>query len=290
MECSVDGCIRGAFRTGLCAKHYGSARKVSAPRCSKEDCEIPVHGRGLCNQHYRAALAQEAASCAISGCARPAIAKGLCDAHRQRKAKHGHLDPTRAADWGSRRGHPLYGTWSWHMRHKHRGNFDERWHDFWEMVSAVGERPSPTSRLVKIGDGVLGPENFTWREPELPFVDEISGKKRASKYQSQYRQRHPDRVAAYRFKAAYGMASGEYEAMRDAQGDLCAICRRPEVVLNKTTLAPRRLAVDHCHATGKVRALLCSQCNGGLGNFSDDIDRMKAAIAYLEHHLPKAEE
>lgn len=44
------------------------------------------------------------------------------------------------------------------------------------------------------------------------------------------------------------------------------------------------MEIDHNHATGKVRSLLCSRCNGALGQFCDDVDLLKEAIKYLEKH------
>ncbi len=70
--------------------------------------------------------------------------------------------------------------------------------------------------------------------------------------------------------------------MSDRQGRVCAICSRPEKQLRRGVL--KRLAVDHCHTTGKIRGLLCAACNVTLGKFGDDPVLLDVAAAYLRHH------
>lgn len=80
---------------------------------------------------------------------------------------------------------------------------------------------------------------------------------------------------SYSLKRRYGITSEEYLQMLDNQGGKCAIC---EV---ENCLTGRALAVDHCHDTGKIRGLLCSNCNIGLGNFKDSLELLKKSVQYL---------
>lgn len=74
----------------------------------------------------------------------------------------------------------------------------------------------------------------------------------------------------------YGITPAEYDAMFAAQAGLCAICKNHQTA--------RRLAVDHCHTTGKVRGLLCTRCNSGIGQFKEDPGLFARALFYLEQH------
>lgn len=81
-----------------------------------------------------------------------------------------------------------------------------------------------------------------------------------------------------RLRAKFGIDLDEYERMEREQGGVCSICGNPN------DQNGRRLHVDHCHRTGRVRALLCCLCNTALGKFQDDPRRLQAAIRYLEEH------
>jgi hypothetical protein len=63
------------------------------------------------------------------------------------------------------------------------------------------------------------------------------------------------------------------------QRSLCAICETAEPATRSGTWH-----VDHCHTSGKVRGLLCTRCNIGLGQFQDDPERLRAALLYLERN------
>lgn len=83
-------------------------------------------------------------------------------------------------------------------------------------------------------------------------------------------------------RGLFGIGLDDYERMLAEQGGACAICRRPESMIDPRTNVARNLAVDHCHETGAVRGLLCGYCNKALGGFGDNPDRLRAAVEYLE--------
>lgn len=91
-------------------------------------------------------------------------------------------------------------------------------------------------------------ENITTRRP-APHPGP-----RCSSHHRQAHKRAQTAAHARRTERIYGITADEYQAIYTAQGGRCYICQR-------ATGKARRLAVDHDHRTGIVRALLCSRCN-----------------------------
>lgn len=78
----------------------------------------------------------------------------------------------------------------------------------------------------------------------------------------------------------YGITFDTYSAMHATQGGLCALCGGEGFCTAEHHQL--RLVVDHCHATGRVRGLLCHNCNRALGLLKDNVQTINKAIAYLE--------
>ena len=79
-------------------------------------------------------------------------------------------------------------------------------------------------------------------------------------------------------KSLYNISESEYNVLLASQNQQCFIC--------KTTVFSghgQKAHVDHDHNDNQVRGLLCTNCNRGLGFFSDNIDKLSAAVHYLQH-------
>lgn len=70
----------------------------------------------------------------------------------------------------------------------------------------------------------------------------------------------------------YGLSLLEYNEMFESQGSVCAICKKP---------SDKPYHIDHNHTTGKIRGILCGNCNRGLGLFKDSIEALLNAARYL---------
>jgi hypothetical protein len=97
----------------------------------------------------------------------------------------------------------------------------------------------------------------------------------ARRYSATHRSAHPESKASAKLKNLYGLEGSRYSEMLRAQRGCCAICARSAETFLK------RLAVDHCHITDRVRGLLCFDCNVGLGKFKDCPKQLATAITYL---------
>lgn len=88
---------------------------------------------------------------------------------------------------------------------------------------------------------------------------------------------------AFNREQTYGLAAGTAEVVFAQFEELCAICGVTESAGNQ-----KGLVVDHCHASGAIRGLLCRHCNVAIGMFKEDPKLLTAAIAYLKKHKVQA--
>ena len=82
----------------------------------------------------------------------------------------------------------------------------------------------------------------------------------------------------------HGITMDDYANMLDMQDNKCGICKKEETCKDPRHDRVRRLSIDHCHKTGKVRGLLCHSCNTAIGKFKDDIELLHKAIRYITQH------
>jgi hypothetical protein len=121
----------------------------------------------------------------------------------------------------------------------------------------------------------LGSNNVDRKER---YARDADYRARVKARQRAYNQAHKHAISVRRqgghLKRRYGISRTDYAAMLARQGGVCAICGKPP---------EKTLCVDHCHSTGRIRGLLCRQCNFGLGCYAEDQAALVAVLAYLGH-------
>lgn len=99
-------------------------------------------------------------------------------------------------------------------------------------------------------------------------------------WRAKWRKENPEKAKAMDFKndlkKNYNITPEVYYKMIEDQNNSCACCGQSAEIFK------RGLHVDHDHTTGRVRGLLCTECNPGLGYFQDSIERLEMAIKYLQ--------
>ena len=138
----------------------------------------------------------------------------------------------------------------------------------------------------------------------MPFKDEAARKAYMKEYHAKWYKKHKEKrliqIAEYvagkpkewiqakgrkfHLKRRYNITPQEYENKLASQDYKCAVCGK-DAVDNKRGGKLDPLHIDHCHKTGKLRDLLCHQCNSGLGQFKDNIEILQKAMDYLRKHV-----
>lgn len=114
-----------------------------------------------------------------------------------------------------------------------------------------------------------------WRTYDAEYAASADGREARRVARSKWNDGNHEYFLNYR----YGITKQQYDDMLAAQGGCCAICGR-----DNPGGKAKVWAVDHCHNSNRVRGLLCGPCNRGLGQFRDDVERLRAAVRYLELH------
>jgi hypothetical protein len=114
--------------------------------------------------------------------------------------------------------------------------------------------------------------------PERRNVDGLNSACRQcrNKKALQWQQNNPKSKRSTHLKSKFGITAEQFDEMLQLQNHCCAICMSP------TPKGRGTFHVDHCHETGKIRGILCHDCNTGIGKLGDSLESVKKAVSYLE--------
>lgn len=110
------------------------------------------------------------------------------------------------------------------------------------------------------------------RKKRLEYKKSVAGKLAEKRYQDSHKDKMKNRSQKHRLKR-YGLTPESVQELLKLQQGLCKICSKN---------ISKKFHIDHSHQTGKVRGLLCNNCNMGLGLFKDNEQFLLKAIEYLK--------
>jgi hypothetical protein len=105
--------------------------------------------------------------------------------------------------------------------------------------------------------------------------------KKSNEWKKNNKERVKKNLRKWSLRNKFNMTVDEYDEMLEKQKGVCAICGKSEVVKNQYGI--KRLAVDHNHITGKVRGLLCTHCNIGIGNLFVDFEGVNLLLNAINY-------
>jgi len=224
-------------------------------------------------------------SCSVINCNKTSVSHGLCDTHRKRMDRHGTTDDSvgRMVIEGFTKAacHPLYEVWRNMTRINSGVEVCDHWKDFPNFVADVKVRPDGDFCMKRIDkNSKFSIDNVRW-EPIIRGTNDSEARKLYMReYSRKQRSYNPDYFRNSNLKKSYGITLDDFNSMLSDQNGVCKICGKAESRMSKDG-KPMNLHVDHCHATQRVRGLLCHHCNVALGSFKDSVETLHSAIDYL---------
>ena len=161
------------------------------------------------------------------------------------------------------------------------------WKDGYRYIHVLGQdyQSSRLAWLYVHGEFPAGRIKFDDGDPGNLRIANLRLGRTTAEANDLFRARHPDAGRKAHLSRYDGLTPTAFAAMLAGQGGVCAVCQGAETALRHGKV--REFCVNHDHSDNKVRGILCSDCNRGLGLFADNPSRLRAAADYLDRHATK---
>lgn len=142
-------------------------------------------------------------------------------------------------------------------------------------ICRICKHEKPLDRFTIRRDGASGPKHRSECKNCLNIIR--ANNPNYGKWHKENKERLAAYMREFSLKKHWNMTQKEFDDRLAAQGGVCAICKKSHWMGRGN-----KPHVDHCHASGKIRGLLCNLCNIGLGAFKDSENTLLAATEYLK--------